>query len=77
MATKAEAVRVMKLGRSCGRPLDFARDRQVGQERVARVHLAQIAEGISRFHFAQRVPIRLLRARLFGEREAGRTNGHK
>ncbi len=68
-----------ELGTACpergrGGPVD---SRQVGQERAARVRLAQIAGEISRFHFAQRVPIRLLRARLFGEREAGRTNGHK
>jgi hypothetical protein len=47
MAIEAEAVRSMNLRRSCGRMLPV-NARQAGQERAARVHLAQIAEEVSR-----------------------------
>ena len=72
MAIGAEAIRSMEVTGNWARPLDFARDRQVGQERAARVHLAQIAcpelvEGTREFVnsiVAQCFSIRLLRARL-------------
>jgi len=43
MAIGAEEMRSMERGPSCGRPLHFARDRQVGQELVEGAHLAQTA----------------------------------